>query len=315
MVERRHFLGAVALINSLRLQGHDEPVVLLDCGLDARQREILSREATILEAHRATAPHLLKAVAPLRQPNEFMLLIDTDIIATRSLDPIFDVAAQGKVVAFADRLDRYDPRWQEMLHLDRPVRRQPYINSGLIVLPRDPGLRLLRRLEECEPYADVERSLFGSGTSDYPLYFLDQDILNALLGAEFAAEDVDVLPHRLAPHPRFNGVAVADRRRILCTYPDGEQPFVLHHIQRKPWLARVPASVYSVLLPRLLLEPDVALRLKPSDLPMRLRSGRAGGVARRGITLAFAVTSGRRRLGIRRHQSKAGGVLESDYVP
>src|SRR5947208_2110192 len=105
VVERRHFLGAVALINSLRLHGHGQPIVLLDCGLDDRQRELLSREATILTAPRSTAPHLLKAVAPLERPDELMLLIDTDIIVTQPLAPLFERAEEGKVVAFADRLD------------------------------------------------------------------------------------------------------------------------------------------------------------------------------------------------------------------
>src|SRR5438067_2605739 len=116
VVERRHFLGAVALINSLRLHGHGQPIFLLDCGLDSEQRELLSKEATILEADRSTAPHLLKADAPLRCPDELMLLIDADIIVTQSLDPLIERAQRGKIVAFADRLVRFDARWQQMLH-------------------------------------------------------------------------------------------------------------------------------------------------------------------------------------------------------
>ena len=36
----RYFLGAVGLINSLRLVGHSEPIHLLDCGLTAGQAEV-----------------------------------------------------------------------------------------------------------------------------------------------------------------------------------------------------------------------------------------------------------------------------------
>ena len=39
-----YFLGAVGLVNSLRLQGHDEPIYLLDCGLTQEHRELLARE-------------------------------------------------------------------------------------------------------------------------------------------------------------------------------------------------------------------------------------------------------------------------------
>ena len=42
VADERYFLGAVGLINSLRLVGHDEPVYLLDCGLTDAQRELLA---------------------------------------------------------------------------------------------------------------------------------------------------------------------------------------------------------------------------------------------------------------------------------
>lgn len=301
VVERRHFLGAVALVNSLRLQGHTEEIVLLDCGLDERQRRLLSSEASIITADLKTAPHLLKAAAPLRRPSDLMLLIDVDIVVTQSLRPLVDRAASGKIVAFADRLSgRFDSRWQDILRLDRPVRRHVYLNSGLVVLPRDAGLRLLRRLDECTEFADTERSLFGSGSPHDPLYFLDQDILNALLGAEFASDDVHVLPHRLAPHPPFAGIRIDDRRTLACSYANGDRPYVLHHIQRKPWLSAMSSNVYSRLLPRLLLDPDVRIRLSPSDVPLRVQNGPRAGLARRVDSVLDAVTQARRTLGLRR---------------
>ena len=44
VADERYFLGAVGLVNSLRLVGHREPIFLLDCGLDDEQRELLGRE-------------------------------------------------------------------------------------------------------------------------------------------------------------------------------------------------------------------------------------------------------------------------------
>jgi 3-mercaptopyruvate sulfurtransferase SseA len=43
-----YFLGAVGLINSLRLIGHLEPIYLLDCGLEEWQREAIEGEVTIV---------------------------------------------------------------------------------------------------------------------------------------------------------------------------------------------------------------------------------------------------------------------------
>ncbi len=39
-----YFLGAVGMINSLRLHGHDEPIYLLDLGLRPEQRELIEPE-------------------------------------------------------------------------------------------------------------------------------------------------------------------------------------------------------------------------------------------------------------------------------
>ncbi len=50
VADDRYFLGAVGLINSLRLQGHAEPIYLLDCGLDPRQRELLAAHVEVVDA-------------------------------------------------------------------------------------------------------------------------------------------------------------------------------------------------------------------------------------------------------------------------
>src|SRR5215207_7961449 len=38
----RHFIGVVALLNSLRLAGHTEPIRLMDAGLTDEQRTLLA---------------------------------------------------------------------------------------------------------------------------------------------------------------------------------------------------------------------------------------------------------------------------------
>ena len=47
---RIYFLGAVGLVNSLRLIGHTEPIFLLDCGLTPAQRERIAPHVTLVPA-------------------------------------------------------------------------------------------------------------------------------------------------------------------------------------------------------------------------------------------------------------------------
>ena len=138
-----YFPGAVGLVNSLRLQGHTEPIYLLDCGLSERQRELIAPEATIVPAPRELPPYLLKTHAPLAHPAEVMVLIDVDMIATRPLDELIERAAEGAAVAFRDTIDRFVPEWGELLGLG-PLRRGPYVSLGLVALGGELGGEVLR---------------------------------------------------------------------------------------------------------------------------------------------------------------------------
>ena len=90
VADSRYFLGAVGMVNSLRVHGHSDPVYVLDCGLDPDQRDLLAPHATLVPAPSEAPPWLLKTVAPLRHPAEVMVLIDADMIATRSLSELID---------------------------------------------------------------------------------------------------------------------------------------------------------------------------------------------------------------------------------
>ena len=95
VADARYFLGAVGMLNSLRLLGHREPAYVLDCGLTPQQRELLAPHATLVPAPSDAPPYLLKTVAPLRHPAEVTVLIDTDMIVTRPLTELIDTAAGG----------------------------------------------------------------------------------------------------------------------------------------------------------------------------------------------------------------------------
>jgi lipopolysaccharide biosynthesis glycosyltransferase len=289
----------VALVNSLRLTGHDEQIVVLSCGLDDRQQRLLAREADVVPGPTLNSiahAFLLRAFGPRQRPAKAMILLDADLIVTSSLDLLFTLAGIGQIVAFADALrDRHSERWESELGLT-DVRRQPYVNTGVMALPAAGGGLLLYRLEELQPRVDLRQSYWAEGVPDDPFYFLDQDILNALLASEFEPEDVTVLPHRLAPHPPFDGLKV-DPASLHCQYASGEEPFVLHHVLAKPWLDRTSPNIYSALLPRLLLADDLPIRLEARDLPRRLRLPLLARAADRGTAVAHTVATSGRMLG------------------
>jgi hypothetical protein len=300
--DANHFLGIVALVNSLRLSGWNDEIVLVDCGLMTWQRRLAEREVTLLPAPASFAPHFLKIVGPMTRPARAMAVIDADIVVTRSLDPLFaEVATCGKLIAVTDALgERFDERWGALLDLG-PLRRQPYLNSGFLIAPLELGLRVFRELGSLQERVDVSHSMIGSGKPEDPFYFLDQDALNALLvSRRFGAADVHTLPYAALPHPPFAGIRVADKARLRISVEGPIEPFGLHHIQRKPWLHAVPSTPYSQLLPRLWLAGDLPLRLKASQVPLRFRPGKGGALAARWAASRLRAQRTRRALGIRR---------------
>lgn len=294
-----YFLGLVGLVNSLRLVGHGEQIYVTDCGFAENQRRHLAGHVTLVNSPRTVSPHLQKTVAPLAHPADVMILIDADIIVLRRLDELIEQALRGKLVAFVDEFaERFDPRWSELLGLG-PVRRQPYVNSGVIVLERSTGTPLLERLASGCTRIDANRGFHRNGDLDYPFYYLDQDVLNAVL-ATCEEEALDLRDHALAPVPPFRGLQVLDEVSLRCAYEDGREPFALHHVLRKPWLDATPWSIYSRLLARLLLKPDLALPLRSADVPLRLRPGVGGWAEKRRSALLSRMRSARGRLGLRR---------------
>jgi len=292
--DRRYFLGAVGLINSLRLVGHSQPIYLLDCGLTEAQRELLEGHVTLLRDQSGTPPWLLKTIAPLAHPAEVMVLIDADMIVTRPLDELIERAAgqgEGRLVAAINDRDRFRSDWGELLGLG-PVRRGPYLSSGLVVVERRLGTEVLELMDRLQDRVDFDRTFWRDNVSDYPFLYGDQDVLNGILASErVEPERVVALEHRLAPTPPFGRLRVADRRTLRCRYRDGVEPYLLHNFFRKPWLVRMRSSVYSRLLTRSLLGPDVELRLPPELLPLRMRTGPLAGAARLAVDVLIGAPS------------------------
>jgi hypothetical protein len=286
-----HFIGLVALVNSLRLAGHTEPLLVADCGLEGWQRRLLAPHADVRTMPKGALPHLQKGVLPLDESAAVMVLMDADLIVLQSVAPLLDEAAKGRVVVFADPVShRFDSRWAELLNLSA-VRRQPYVNSGLMILPGSVGRRFLQAFAERRPAVDHHRSRLAGSTPHEPFYYVDQDLVNALLGSVVEAEELEILETALAPHPPFTGVRVEK---------GADLPYVLHHIDRKPWLAATPRNLYTDLLPRYLLAPDVALRLEERQVPLRFRSGALAALERGRVDAAARIHAHRGKLGLRR---------------
>jgi len=294
-----YFVGTVALLNSIRLVGHDEQFFVSDCGLDGRQRRFLEPLATLVDASLHEVPHHAKLRAALEHEADVMILLDSDMLVVRRLDELIARAERGSIVAFADPLaDRFDPRWGSLLGLE-DLNRGTYVNAGVLVVPRQLAGPLFASVLSAQEVVDLEQTRLGQGTTSNPFYFVDQDVWNAVLTSRAGGGKLDVLPNRLAPHPPFKGLRRSgDGNRY--TYGNGEAPFVLHHVLAKPWLRRTRRNLYSRLLPQLLLEPGLPMRLERRDLPLRLRPGLLAEPAR---MYADAVGAGRLlrgRLGIRR---------------
>lgn len=274
-----YFLGAVGLVNSLRLVGHEEPIYLLDCGLTPEQRELLAPEVSLVPGPHDVAGNLLKTIAPMRQPADSMVLIDADIVVTRSLTDLVETGARGDVLAFGTGMDRFCPQWGELLDLG-PARRGPYLCSALIFCGGPLGREIVRLIDERKDAVDWELTYWRRNIADYPFVHADQDIFNAVLATRVDSSRVHELEGRFLAFPPFTGLRVVDEGSLRCVYDDGVEPYAVHHWNTKPWLEPTHHGVYSRLLRRLLVGPDVAIEVPPDRIPVRLRTGARAWVER-----------------------------------
>ncbi len=281
--DSRYFLGAVGMLNSLRVLGHREPLYVLDCGLTPAQREILEPHVTLVPGPSDVPPYMLKTIAPLRHPSTTMVLIDTDVIVTRPLTDLIETAAGGRVVGFRNFSDRFFPEWGSLLDLGTAQRR-PYISVSLVLLGGELGSEVMRLLDDRQRRIDFDDSLYGRNLPGYPFTYPEQDVLNAIIATRQEAEPLVAINSRGEVVPPFEGLSVVDAMSLRCADEDGTEPYFLHHfMDRKPWIEATEPGVYSTLLTRLLVADDVAVRVPERQVPLRLREGWAAAVERKRV--------------------------------
>jgi hypothetical protein len=294
-----HYPGLVALVNSLRLQGHREPMTVLDLGLTDRQRGEVSAECDVVPPDGRTQhpwlvmPQVLQVVPP-----GVTVYVDSDIIVTAPVDAIAERARAGDVCAFADRFDeRRFAEWQTIFGLASTPRAQPYVNAGFMALDTARFPEFLERWRGlCETMATRLISVDKLDVGD-PLTWPDQDALNALLMSEVAPDRIAVQPADAAAQgpSELSNTRVVDARTLRCVR--GDTPVRLLHAfgVPKPWQPQarmaLPRTAYLTCLRRLLTGDDVAIRTAEPLAPW-LAPGVRGTAA---LHLATAMTALRAR--------------------
>jgi hypothetical protein len=273
----RHFLGAVALLNSLREVGHHEPFYLVDCGLTDRQRKLVSPHATLIPAPEDVPPTMLKMHGPLHVDPDIAIILDADIIAVR---PLSDLIGPKPVVFLNDWTWRFEPEWIRLGY--GSLSRIPYLNAGQMILPRTSGLTPLLQRGNQRVLEIVRAEPEKGRVPSDPFYYTDQDVLNALIAS--LDSDAYVVSDEVAYWPFDESLAGAR---------------LLHHILDKPWLKRLRSNPYSREMARLLGTGPV--KVPTHEIPVRLRSGALGSVGRaRGAVQHTLREHTRGRLGLRR---------------
>jgi hypothetical protein len=294
----RYFPGCVALLNSLRLTGHDHDLVFGDCGLTREQRALLDSESRLvhLDADGARDPVLLKCFPAELGFEGVVVIIDSDMIVTDSLNEVLTFAARGMICAVVDpEADRRFPEWETLFGLAQPPRHQEYVSSGFVAWSTVHWPQLLGRWRELCERVPAQATLAHGAANSEALSQGDQDALNALLMTEVPPEALHLLADEERPVWRNTRVRVLEESTLACEF-DGHRTKLLHADgSSKPWQPRVwwriRHDAYVRLLRRLLFANDAAVPLSRRDVPIWLRPGLVGTACLSGLDHINGMTS------------------------
>jgi hypothetical protein len=306
------FPGSVALLNSLRLSGHREDLVVLDSGLTPEQRRRLAEHTIVVDrpAGLVDGPYFVKPYPFALGATGTVVLIDSDMIVARSLARPLALAAEGKICLFPDAAvdqGRWFAEWEQGFQLSAPLRHQTYLNAGFVALSVEHWPCFLERWSAAcslippDRHFTREDQLFRDG---------DQDAINAILMSEIAASSIEKLPEWGELYADGYDATITDEERLVCVR-DGKEASILHHSGRpKVWqpTGRSRLSVpepYVRLLPRVLFGDDVVLRLDRRDVPWWVLPRTS---SRLGVTAVDAFDKARGRLAVRTRLANRGRI-------
>jgi hypothetical protein len=271
------FSGTVALLNSLRLTGHDHEVVVLDCGLTDDQRTVLEQaRVTVVHSLDREQAYFLKPYPAALEPDGVVVIIDSDMVISDSLHAILDRAAEGELCIFPDHptdLRRWFEEWHDIFDLRAPLRRATYMNAGFMAVSAERWMWLLQRWRELCLRLPAQTEELGHPEA---LAQRDQDALNALLMSEVPEDELCLLP---GYELDLRKIVVQDATLLVCV-ADGRRQPILHLalspkvFQKGGWRRVGMNTAYVRLMPRVLFGSDVPVKLIPGDVPVWLRPGR-----------------------------------------
>jgi hypothetical protein len=286
--DSRFFVGAVGMLNSLRLSGNDRGAAfVIDAGLRPEQRERLLPAAQVLTlppALRGLHPLFAKLTADVFWSDGVVVLLDSDMIITSALDGLIEQAAAGRIAVHPDHEITRGRQFREMsttFELQAPLRPQRTVNTAPLALSLDrwPSFfeRWRRACERLPP--DWPSRGFA------PFGLADQDALNALLMSEIPPHAVWIAPETSTVHAdELSAVEILDPGSLACRHR-GVSPVLLHYgLSPKAWdrsgWRRVRADdAYIRLLRRLLFGRDVRVRSRPREVPIWLKPRGVGRAA------------------------------------
>jgi hypothetical protein len=291
---QHYFVGTIALLNSLRLTRNSHELVVLDCGLNPKQRALLDLHASVVPVPgHASHPAFAKPFISHLHPAGVVVFVDSDVIVTRSLEQIASSARQGKICLYPtspSERDRWFPEWHEVLGLRAPLRRQRYMSNGFIALSIDHWPNFLHRWYEVS--AKVPRDQYMTRANGrHPFWVGEMDALNALLMSEIPGEAVLELPEEEAVLTGdLHRVRILDPRTLRCRHRDRLTTCLHYAGRKKPWAPGswrwIQGDAYVRLLPRVLFADDVAAKLPPEDVAPWLRDGTGARLLRSALLAA-----------------------------
>jgi lipopolysaccharide biosynthesis glycosyltransferase len=203
--------------------------------------------------------------------------LDSDIVVTGSLEPILEAARNGQICAYPDPDSaRWFAEWRVLYDLP-PLRRQTYVNSGVVAVSTRAWPHFVDRWWELCCRIRTHPTLYQGGRNG-PTSQPDQDAFNALMMSEFppgALVPLAAQEATITEEENRAEVEVLEELSFSCVRQGGPTRLLHWAGHPKPWApearARSQRHAYGRLLVRATTWPDAPARLPTSAFPYWMR--------------------------------------------